>query len=104
RRGVSPADEPRDLPAALSVPGRSTDHHQHLEDVADLPRDLYRHHAVCRADHWGALDPARFGDSRLRREPAGEHVEVHPHRYERAGDHPDEWQAGASGILSPFST
>ncbi len=95
RRGISPADEPRNLPAALSVPGCPADRHQPLEDVAQLRRDLHRDHAVCRADHRRALDPAGLGHPRVRRQPAGEHPEVHP----RAGS--VRVTTPASGRLAP---
>ena len=68
-----------------------------------LQRDVHRDHTVCSADNRRALDSAGGGYPRVRREPAGEHVEVHPGSRECPGDHAGRRAARASRVLPVVS-
>ena len=77
-RPVPAAGQPRDLPATVSVQGRAANDHEPVADHRGLRPDAHGDDAVRRADHRGALDPARLGDPRVRRRPARQHAVVHP--------------------------
>ena len=96
---LSGAAEPRDLPAAVSVQGDAADDHRSLEDHGRLRGDVHGDHAVRRPDHRRALDPARLGHPRVRREPAGQHPHIHPRIGAGAGDRAVQREAGAAGPL-----
>ena len=61
--------EPRDLPPAIPVQGRSANHHERAE-LGRLWRCLYRLYSERRADHRGPSHSPRIGDPRVRRERA----------------------------------